>query len=100
MEAKNIGFCKEGKTNPKRGYSNFISKEKPKKPAPGKATGVYLIFLYALISPLVDESCSCTSPSFSSSGNILPASCLPSSTPHWSKLKMFQITPWTKILCS
>src|SRR4051794_18216039 len=28
------------------------------------------------------------------------ASCLPSSTPHWSKLLMFQMTPWVKILCS
>ena len=35
-----------------------------------------------------------------SSGRILLASCLPSSTPHWSKLKMFQIAPCTKILCS
>ena len=28
------------------------------------------------------------------------ASSLPSSTPHWSKLLMFQITPWVKTLCS
>ena len=35
-----------------------------------------------------------------SSGMIAVASCLPSSTPHWSKLLMFQTMPWTKILCS
>ena len=28
------------------------------------------------------------------------ASCLPSSTPHWSKELIFQIAPWTKTLCS
>ena len=34
-----------------------------------------------------------TSPAPSSSGRIREASCLPSSTPHWSKLLMFQIDP-------
>ena len=28
------------------------------------------------------------------------ASCLPSSTPHWSKLSMPQTTPWVKVMCS
>ena len=28
------------------------------------------------------------------------ASCLPSSTPHWSKLSMPQTTPWMKVMCS
>ncbi len=45
-----------------------------------------LSILYALSKPLVDESCVVTSASFSNSGKILFANCLPSSTPHWSKL--------------
>ncbi len=45
-----------------------------------------LIFLNALINPLVDESCVVTPASLSNSGNIFFASCLPNSTPHWSKL--------------
>jgi hypothetical protein len=44
------------------------------------------IRLYRLMSPLVDESCEATGASPSSSGMIATASCLPSSTPHWSKL--------------
>ena len=35
-----------------------------------------------------------------SSGRMVLASCLPSSTPNWSKELMFQMVPWTKILCS
>jgi hypothetical protein len=52
--------------------------------------------------PLVEESCEAliTASLFCSSGRIFPASCLPSSTPHWSNVKMSQMTPWTKILCS
>ena len=60
----------------------------------------YLQALYALISPLVEASCEVISPSCSSSGRILFASCLPSSTPHRSNVKMFQMMPCTKILCS
>src|ERR671912_2919765 len=62
--------------------------------------GYCRIALNAFINPLVDESCECTSPVSFNSGNILPANTLPSSTPYWSKLKMFQIIPCTKILCS
>jgi hypothetical protein len=51
-------------------------------------------------SPFVEASCELTASSLVNSGRISLASCLPNSTPHWSKLKMFQITPCTKILCS
>ena len=34
------------------------------------------------------------------SGWMSEASCLPSSTPHWSKELRFQRMPWQKILCS
>ena len=34
------------------------------------------------------------------SGKIFPAKTFPNSTPNWSKLNTFQITPCTKILCS
>lgn len=45
-----------------------------------------LFSLKKFIRLFVEESCSSsTSPSASSSGNILPARTLPSSTPHWSK---------------
>lgn len=53
-----------------------------------------------LIRPFVDASWDVTFCVPASSGSIFFASCFPSSTPHWSKLKMFQITPWVKILCS
>ena len=36
----------------------------------------------------------------SNSGMMRCASTLPSSTPHWSKESMFQITPCVKTLCS
>ena len=36
----------------------------------------------------------------SSSGMMRWARTLPSSTPHWSKELMFQMTPWVKTLCS
>jgi hypothetical protein len=68
--------------------------------APPITYQAYLHFLNALIRPLVEESWEFTSPAFCNSGRILPASCLPNSTPHWSKVKIFQMTPWTKILCS
>jgi hypothetical protein len=45
-------------------------------------TKSYRIFLYALINPLVDESCEVTGASFNNSGKIFPASTLPNSTPH------------------
>ena len=41
-----------------------------------------LNFLNEFISPFVDASCEVISASFSNSGNIFFASCLPSSTPH------------------
>lgn len=53
----------------------------------------YLIPLKALISPLVEESWDFISSLFCNSGRIFPANCLPSSTPHWSKVKMSQMTP-------
>ena len=34
------------------------------------------------------------------SSKMVLADCFPSSTPHWSKLKIFQIMPCTNILCS
>src|SRR5260370_36256798 len=50
--------------------------------------------------PFVEASWLVTLPAAFSSGRIALASCLPSSTPHWSNELMFQITPWVKILCS
>ena len=44
---------------------------------------------------MVEESWPETGLSSFSSGSILFANCLPSSTPHWSNEKMFQITPFT-----
>ena len=58
------------------------------------------ISLKALISPLVEASWLETAASLSSSGRITLASCLPSSTPHWSNELISQITPCVKILCS
>jgi hypothetical protein len=58
------------------------------------------IFLYVLINPFVEASWVEIGVGSASSGRIFLASCFPSSTPHWSKLKMFQRTPCTKILCS
>ena len=51
----------------------------------------------ALISPFVLLSCEVIGFASLSSGNILLASALPSSTPHWSKLYMFHMAPCTKI---
>ena len=48
----------------------------------------------------MDESWPLTSPSPASSGRMLSASFLPSSTPHWSYELTFHTTPCTKILCS
>ena len=69
------------------------------EPAQGHRRQLFMP-LYALIRPLVEESWPVTGPSLVSSGRIALASCLPSSTPHWSKELIRQITPWTKILCS
>ena len=52
------------------------------------------------ISPVVEPSWAPGTVPGSSSGRIPPASCLPSSTPHWSKLSMPQSTPSTNTLCS
>ena len=43
------------------------------------------------MSAFVDESCEVMTSGDDSSGSIFFASCFPSSTPHWSKLKMFQM---------
>src|SRR5262245_37572722 len=62
---------------------------------------VFLLrFLKWLISPLVDASCVETAPAAPSSGRMRPARVLPSSTPHWSKGLMSQITLCTNTLCS
>ena len=52
------------------------------------------------MSPFVDESWLVIISLFFSSGKICFARTFPNSTPNWSKLKMFHITPCTKILCS
>ena len=53
------------------------------------------------ISALVELSCArFGAPEACSSPSTFCASTLPSSTPHWSKLLMPQITPSTKVLCS
>jgi hypothetical protein len=57
-------------------------------------------FLNALMSPLVLASCDVDSPASSSSAWIFLARLLPSSTPHWSKLLMFQMAPSVKVRCS
>ena len=58
-------------------------------------------FRYRRIRLFVELSClSVGAVSLSSSGTIRCASTLPSSTPHWSKESMFQITPCVKTLCS
>src|SRR6185503_13158106 len=57
-------------------------------------------FLRWPIRPLVELSCVETGPRAASSGSIRPASCLPSSTPHWSKALISQITDSTNTLCS
>src|SRR4051812_1270272 len=57
-------------------------------------------FLMWLINPLVEASWLFTRPGTVNSGRIFLASCLPNSTPHWSKELMFQMMPCTKILCS
>ena len=50
---------------------------------------------------LVELSClSSGSVGASNSGMMCWASCLPSSTPHWSKELMPQTAPWVKTLCS
>ena len=59
-----------------------------------------LALRYKRTSLLVDASCGCGSIAPVSSARMVLASCLPSSTPHWSKLLMPQITPWVKTLCS
>ena len=56
--------------------------------------------LNALSSPLVLESWLLFSPSSSNSAWIFLANCLPNSTPHWSKLLMFQTAPSVNVMCS
>lgn len=46
----------------------------------------YTHFFHELINPLVELSKVDVAPDLSNSGTIFLASCLPSSTPHWSKL--------------
>src|SRR5512143_3170138 len=58
-------------------------------------------FRYREIRLLVELSWARTGFSrLSSSGMIRWASCLPSSTPHWSNESMLQIAPWVKTMCS
>uniref|UniRef100_A0A182UKM7 Uncharacterized protein n=1 Tax=Anopheles melas TaxID=34690 RepID=A0A182UKM7_9DIPT len=59
-----------------------------------------LMLLQTLISPLVDESCVVVWFGSARSTSIAFASCLPSSTPHWSNEFTSQMTPCVKILCS
>ena len=51
-------------------------------------------------SPVVEPSRPAAGVLPSTIGNNSPASCLPSSTPHWSKELTSKITPWTNTLCS
>ena len=55
--------------------------------------------LQSTISAVVEGSCASRAPP-SSSARMRTARVLPSSTPHWSKLLIPQITPSTKVLCS
>ena len=55
----------------------------------------------SVISDWVEESClPRASSSPETAGAICSASCLPSSTPHWSKLSIPHTTPSVKVMCS
>lgn len=56
--------------------------------------------LKALMRPLVLASWLLLCSGSSSSDKIFLARTLPSSTPHWSKLLMFQMAPSVKVTCS
>lgn len=60
----------------------------------------YQLAFKKLMRPLVEASCDVTGLSLANSGSMALASCLPSSTPHWSNELMSQMIPCVKILCS
>lgn len=56
--------------------------------------------LNALMSPFVLLSCPVLASLVSNSVWIFFANDFPNSTPHWSKLLMFQMAPSVKVTCS